>query len=545
MSLGAWRRAAAPIAGGCFGALFFVWISGTRVLNPTEFTWLMKMDWRIHFLGWHFYRTEPWHWPPGRLESFFAPVGTAIGFTDSIPVMAFALKPFSAMLSMPFQYIGIWLLICFALQGVFGVLLMRVWTSRIALQLLGGALFVLMPLLLNRLIHPALCSHFLILCGLWFYFRNQPARISQQAILGLLAGLIHPYLAVMTLGILGAAAVRDRTRSSVIGVAAAALAVVSGWWASGLFTVRGAENLAADGLHYYSVNLLGVVTPTGWSALLPDVPVATDGQLFEGFAYLGAGILALIACALTFVDGVRRVSWRLFVPVTVVCLLFATYALSPRVTLGGTVVFDWSTDWLGRWSFFRATARFFWPMAYLIVTFALATMVSRTTTATAITLLAGAIALQMVDLHGVYRQQRALSRSAEFHAWANPLPSPAWHHVLPHYDHLVLVPSHQCGSAPIGFESPAFLAGLHGLTINSVEVARLDQTERGRYCERLETEIASGILDDRSLYILDEAHEAMLSDVAHQRVVCGPLDAIRLCVTATSYERWRSVVRLN
>jgi hypothetical protein len=77
--------------------------------------------------------------------------------------------------------------------------------------------------------------------------------------------------------------------------------------------------------------------------------------------------------------------------------------------------------------------------------------------------LTGAIVLQIADLHRAYHHQRAMYRSAEFHAWANPLPSPAWHQLLPHYD----------------------------------------------------------------------------------RVVCGSLDAVRVCVTATSYERWRSLVRLN
>jgi hypothetical protein len=159
--------------------------------------------------------------------------------------------------------------------------------------------------------------------------------------------------------------------------------------------------------------------------------------------------------------------------------------------------------------------------------------------------LTGAIVLQIADLHRAYQHQRAMYRSAEFHAWANPLPSPAWHQLLPHYDHVVLVPSQQCASTPIGFEAPAFLAGLHDLTINSAGVARLDQAKRERYCERLESEIANGVLDDRSLYSIDAAHEVVLSDVARDGVVCGSLDAVRVCVTATSYERWRSLVRLN
>lgn len=113
----------------------------------------MKLDWRIHFLGWHLFRGEPWHWPPGYLERYYhAPDGTSIGYTDSIPIVAFALKPFEEWLPMPFQYLGIWLLACFALQGVFGVLLVRLWSASYLVQLLGAQLFVMMPTLLNRVL---------------------------------------------------------------------------------------------------------------------------------------------------------------------------------------------------------------------------------------------------------------------------------------------------------------------------------------------------------------------------------------------------------
>ena len=79
-------------AGALIGAMFFVWIADTRALDPTEIGWLMRYDWPIHFFGWHFFRHEPWHWPPGLITSYYAPLGTSIGFTDSIPLAAFALK---------------------------------------------------------------------------------------------------------------------------------------------------------------------------------------------------------------------------------------------------------------------------------------------------------------------------------------------------------------------------------------------------------------------------------------------------------------------
>ena len=76
------------IAGALIGAMFFVWIADTRALDPREIEWLMRFDWPVHFFGWHFFRNEPWHWPPGLVSGYNAPVGTSIGFTDSIPLVA-------------------------------------------------------------------------------------------------------------------------------------------------------------------------------------------------------------------------------------------------------------------------------------------------------------------------------------------------------------------------------------------------------------------------------------------------------------------------
>jgi hypothetical protein len=215
----------------------------------------MKLDWRVHFLGWHLFRNEPWHWPPGRMESYYhAPDGTAIAFTDSIPLVALLLKPFSSVLPMPFQYIGLWLLLCFALQGVFGVLITRIWTPNPLHQLLGAALFVTIPSLLIRVGHPSLCAHFVLLWALWLYLgRGRDARPSfaQHAALGVCAGLIHPYIAVMTLPLVAARLLRDRDRQALAALTMATVGCVGGWWISGLFTVSGAENLASEGLGTY------------------------------------------------------------------------------------------------------------------------------------------------------------------------------------------------------------------------------------------------------------------------------------------------------
>ena len=117
-------------ARGADRRLFFLWIAGTRALDPGEIGWLMRYDWPIHFFGWHFFRSEPWHCSTRPLHSYYTPIGTAIGFTDSIPLVALALKPFSAWLPATVPVHRAVAVACFTLQGAFGAWLMSQWTPR-------------------------------------------------------------------------------------------------------------------------------------------------------------------------------------------------------------------------------------------------------------------------------------------------------------------------------------------------------------------------------------------------------------------------------
>lgn len=536
-------------AGGLLGGLFFLWISGLRIISPTEYGWVMQSDWRIHFLGWHFFRREPWQWPPGRIDGYFhAPDGTTIGFTDSIPLVAFLLKPWSGVLPDVFQYQGLWLLTCFVLQGAFGVLIARIWTPRPALQLLAGGLFVLMPTLLIRVGHPSLCAHFLVLWALSLYWRTPPPEsprmpgttsrlAAAQAALGLVAGLVHPYLAVMVLALLVALAVRTRALG---GLLAAVAAVVLGWWASGLFTAGGTAQLATEGLGYYSTNVLALLTPSGWSTLLPELPVASPGQTYEGFQYVGAGGLLLMGAALVVAaPRVRSLPWSATAPVLIVAALCAIYALSPRVTLADRVIVDLSSPALEPMAVFRATGRFFWPMAYLLMTLALAVLITRLGTRTAAVVLAAALAVQLVDLRQAHAARRATSRSAAFHGHQLPATSPFWAAALPHYDHMVMVNPPHCGEAPAPFEWPAFLAGRYGLTINAGEVARPDVVKMAAYCRALQERTRNGVVGDDTIYLVHHRFVEPFRMVAQAPVRCSQADGISVCVTERSYARWR------
>ena len=535
-------------AGALFGGLFFLWIAGTRVIDPTQFEWLMKLDWRINFLGWHLFRNDPWHIPPGIIDGYLAGEGTTIGLTDSVPLAAFLLKPFDAWLPTPFQYFGVWLLACFVLQGAFGALLTRRWTRHPLLQLAGSALFVLTPTLLIRVGHPALTAHFVLIWALWVYFApgsKSLALLLSPALVGFCAGLLHPYLAAMTLAILAAVPLRDRTIHALLPFVGAVAATVVAWWLAGFVSVSATSDLAAGGLGMYSMNLLSPITPQGWSTLLPELPIAHEYQAYEGFQYFGAGAIALLAMATGVVLMQRRSADAIRVwPVVLVCVLCMLYAVSPRVTMGSVVIVDWTSPTIDRVAFFRASGRFFWPMTYLLLTAAIAVLVSRLRWLTALAILAVAVALQFVDQRAAHADRRGTSRSEAFHTWPRRLTSPEWHDILPFYDHVVLVPASQCPNAPVGHEELAYLAGLHDATINSGLGARWNESRRRRYCGALEVSMSKGELADDAIYIVSSVHEERLRAVATD-AVCGGLDALRICVTRASRERWPAHVRFG
>lgn len=536
------------VCGALIGAGFLAWLTGTRPLDPTDIAWVMKGDWVPHYFGWHFFRVEPWQWPPGTIHGYYAPLGTSIGLTDSIPLAAYLLKPFAALLPMPFQYLGLWLWLCFALQGALGARLVSRWTPSWALQTLGAALFVLVPTLLARVGHAALCAHWLVLCALLIASRPAAARFRPLgwAALGLASGMTQPYLAAMVLPLLGAttltgAPVPLARRLPALG--AAVVATVTGWWLSGLFVLQGEGSLASGGLGYYSMNLLAPISPFGWSAVLPEIPIAGDGQAYEGFQYLGLGILLLMLGA-AVVAWRRRAATRDAGAVTVwpralvgISVLMAAFALSPTVTIGRHVVADLNGPWSAPLAMFRSSGRFFWPLAYVALTWAIATVATRLPRAAAIGVLTLAVAVQAADLHAIHLDRRSTAHGDAFYAWANPFASPRWQAIAPAYAHLALVPPPQCGPSPQPYEPAVRLAAEHGLTLNAGVIARGDDGAKRRYCASFDAELDAGQLRDDTLYVVSDTAAGILRRSA-PGIECGPIDTVWVCTTAAAHARW-------
>jgi hypothetical protein len=543
----------AAIAAGVVGAAFFAWIGGVRILDPASIDWLRKGDWVPHHFGWHYFRIEPWHWPPGAVHGYYAPLGTSIGLTDSIPLVAYLLKPFAAWLPAQAQYLGPWLLACFALQGALGARLVGRFVASAWAQLLGGVLFVLVPTLLIRVGHAALCAHWLILWAL-LVATGPPARRfgwPGWAVLGLVAGLVQPYLAAMVLGVLaGATASTDSgvpLPRRVVALSAALGATLAGWWLSGLFLLTGERSLTAGGLGYYSMNLLAFISPEGWSAVLPTLPSATAGQPYEGFQYLGLGLLLLLAVAVALRVGGRATPGpRVVTPwLLTTCLVMTAFAVSPVVTLGSRTVLNLDGAWTAPLALFRSSGRFVWPLVYLGLVWTIATVARAAPTRSAVAVLGLAVVVQTVDLHGAHQLRRDVAHDPSFHAWLNPFDDPRWQVVAPAYAHLALVPPPQCGDTPVPYEAAIGLTADHGLTINAGVVARRDERARASYCETLARQVETATLADDTLYVVSPQAAPVVAATGGDRVQCGEIDGVWICSTATAFARWSDRAMFN
>jgi hypothetical protein len=385
-------------------AIFGAWMHWA-VLDPRNVGWLLDGNDRGQSaIGLAAY-LRAGHWPSLHQPLLDAPEGLTLLFTDSVPLLGLILGPFAPWLPPELQFIGPWLLLCVMLQVAFAWLLVRPHAPDRLTALLGTALLALMPALINRYGHASLCAQWLILWALWVFVdeRRSARPLWWAAVLGL-AALVHSYLLLMTAAIWGSAVLRQlsagpaRWRAVAGGLPVAALVVGIAAW-HGVFGgsyastgTYGAFPLALDAWW-------NPANPT-YSALLPSSP-EDHGRGFEGLQYLGAGLLFLLIVGTVALASGRgrvvraslaRLPWLL--PAFVV---IAVVAIGPQPIWRGQplATFHLPPSWIDALDPVRAAGRMAWPLTY---TLAYAAVVVGLRLPRSATILAAALALQVIDL---------------------------------------------------------------------------------------------------------------------------------------------------
>ncbi|MBV4494179.1 hypothetical protein HU715_002320 [Pseudomonas sp. SWRI12] len=490
------------------GALAFLLVIGPRVLDPTNIAWLGEGDAATHYMGWAFFRSSPWTFPLGMNPSYGLELGNGIIFSDSNPLLAFLFKPFNAWLPETFQYFGLWLLTCFVLQAWFAWKLVGLLTPSLWIRLLGTGLFVFSPPMFLRMGgHLSLSGHFLILAALYLALRPglQKRRLAWGALLAATA-LVHAYLLAMValiwLADLASQAMKGRLsrRDALIELGGLFVLVAFCCWQAGYFSVGGGT--VAGGFGLYRLNVMSLVNPSGWSYTLRDMPQGPGD--YEGFNYLGLGILMLAICAgVALLQGntglVNAVRHRRLLLWALIGLTL--FSLTNHLGIGMQNVHYWlprPVELVA--NVFRAAGRMFWPVFYAIIFAVIFLVIRGNKPRTAACLLAMTLVVQVLDTRAGWAGLRQSRMTPAASSWPTPLNDPFWASAAGHYSKVrTLLPQNQ----PDNWLLTSQYALTHGLETDGVYLGRMSDRAIERAQRHAEQMLASGQYAADSLYILD------------------------------------------
>lgn len=487
--------------------IFFHW----QILDVTNIGWLLRgSDNGENALGLHAWLHDP---SPGFLRTALlgAPEGTGLLFTDSNPLLAVIAFPLRGILPGDTQLIGWWILACLFLQVLFAWLLLRRHAPNGLALWCGVLLLAALPTLFNRFVHVNLMAHWLILWALWRF--DDPERSASNrgwAALIAITALIHSYLLVMV-GAIWASAMLERLwkdraaapRLIVQGLAMIAM-VAAIAWSLGVFEPhRPSGNYGAFAMPLDALWNPGVDT---YSTFLPAIE-QRPGRGFEGFQYLGLGLLILLPGAAIAVrrlprpapdasGSLARYSW-LLPALTVLTLL----AISTYPDFAGRMLPRWQLpqDVADALDAVRASGRLFWPVAYVAVLAALRIAFRLPERMAGLALLAVTM-VQIADLAPMARAIRSQTIEAGIASRYLRTPAPEWDRLIERAHDIAFIPAEVTKDLGL-FQEIAWRAAKAQVAVRSVYVARASPQSAARQ-EQETARFRAGEIVPGRLYIL-------------------------------------------
>ena len=483
--------------------------------------------------GYDYFVKDAWTLPLFQTTKLGVPHPANVIFTDSIPIVAMFGRLLYRVTGLTANPYGAWTALCFVASAVSMTCLVAIRGQRgIAAAIAATAAGLCMPALLERWGHMSLMAQWEIPLAFIIYFRSLsrtagPRLIAAALSLTALALWTHTYLFVIVAGIVGAAllqAVIDRRLRLPAAMATIALFAVSIGFLiaiSGYFSTG--DSLDADGFGSYSLNLLSPVFPQ-FSALFPvlgNAMVDATGLQYEGFSYLGAGVLLLVVMTLPGLGRTIAASWRRHACMIAMLAAFALFAMSNVVYVGlwHVVTVPLPTAVLTFAGMFRASGRFVWPCMYLLTAAAIVAAPLRWGRTGGWLLLAAAV-LQFVDTCPL---QSALAARTSVAAHV-PLAQAPWMDAISRHAMVRVVPPFGCLVDPRGQAAQTaielqVLASRSGVATNTVYAARHQE-----HCTALQP--ASLPANELQVYLLSALPPA---EASRSKPECARSRSLMIC----------------
>lgn len=520
-----------PIALGLFSMCY---IAGTSFyyLSFTNIDWFISgvsnSDLETHWLGWNFFRNSSFlQFPLLANNSYGEGLNISLVHTDSIPLLGLLFKPFAEVLPNNFQYFGLWILISNILHSIFAFRLTRLYTNDLVICSVVTLFFLFAPIFYMRIFaQPAIGSQWLILGAIFLYSLNK-TNYKEWIILLILSVLINVYLFIMififfTIFLLRIYLQKKDTILNLFKVFfSVGTILILTMWLLGYFSVG--MGLQEGGFGFYKMNLNSFFDPKALyelhSRIIPDLPsppVHTHGD-YEGFAFPGIGVLisSLIAIFFLFFKNNISVNRSYFLPLIMMSALLFIFAVSNIISFGNTVLFEYPVPFFFEWvaDLFRSSARFIWPVYYLIYIGTFYVLIKSISIKKLRYLLIALFLLQIYDTGLATDAIRNRMVNFDNHwertaKWTNPIKDPVWKSFSIKYKKIKYVlPTNK----PKNYFPLALYASNNNMITNFGYFSRRDLEKEKVIKKNLRESILSATYDLDSIYYFedDELWEAV------------------------------------
>lgn len=506
------------------GAAWFVFLYGIKILDVTNDAWIVGAESDIvqHYLGWCFYRNSDWHLLFGLADGITYPAPVSIMYMDCIPLFAVFFKILSPLLPETFQYLGLYGLVSFVLQACLAALIMDHYSKNKPLSVLFAFLTLMYPVIFQRLFdHTALGGHWIIFLAIYVWctkkedcsFKSESLR---WGIVLTLAVFLHPYFIVMVGVMMVCSLLEDCFDGKwKMALGAGTVAVLFAvFWLFMLGGFYGDSNVMEGGLGVFSANLNCFYNHQGTGRILNEFATYSDGQA-EGLAYLGAGCLVAVIAAMVILIATWKKGMtkrKKFVALYMVIMMIL--ALSPVVTFHGIKLLEipYPEFIIKILSIFRASGRFAWPVAYLLVTGAFVIFADFFNSKFLILLTVGIIGIQFYDVYG-YENNRA--DYIRYRNVENSMKSEVWGELADRYEEIAFMNDNgqydeQLVSNLYGmnqvFDIMEYAVKNH-MVMNDGYVSRRDLQTINDTKKKMWDELVNGTPDDKTIYIFHNRPE--------------------------------------
>jgi len=525
--------------------LFYQYRWGLNFLNPFYINWIIEdTELANGFFSFGYFRYQDLIFPIGKIESYFYPIGTNL-YTTDIPLLALFFKLLSPILPQNFQYIGIWYLISHVLQAWFTILLCERFGIRGLSRMLVVVFLLFAPVMMFRYMHPSLFCQWMLLAGLYIYFLDPekvPVKkiLNYQLLLFIVSGLEFAYIWAMIFGFSVALFWRlwlvDKKLNffetiKYFGFHMAIMICI--WLLIGLFSLEEMPNYQMEGWGSFTLNLNALYNPMGKGYFLPELPYYYPQ--YEGYAYLGAGVLLLLMLGiLYYLGGVilkqksKKISFSKIENIDLRPLFYffmfsLVFSLSNTVRFNNTVIMQYPIPdaMEGIVNSFRSSGRFFWPVYYFIF-FAVFYLFyqSKINSILKNFIVAGCLFIQLYDIQYYLRPV-----SINYEAYRPPI-NPVWENLIKEFDHVAFVPGFRRSYLSVDdYRFFTYYTTLHHKTINVGYPARFDPDQVNREIGKQWSKIYTEGLDNETLYISLEPYvNSLIVPIYGDEVYCFSID---------------------